>query len=765
MVFGSCCILIKDDLRSMKAKSVKIEGEQRGLLTNFEVTQTFTHSEKEPQEVHYVFPNDLKICIYDTTFVVGEEIIKPKLQSKEEAKKTYKEAVDAGRTAVYGSNIGYGMTEFKLGNVPPETECKVILKIAFTAQVTKEKSFFIKFPIDVYTPSGSKGCLDVNSSHFSFQIQADKDKIAKVTSNVKNGAYDETTKIFSIADKVESNDNQKSIIVTFETQESIQSSAFLAPTSSSNYDGCAIVISPNLPPSQESNSEFIFVVDCSGSMGGNSIKKAAECLELFIRSLPPNSYFNVVRFGSSFEKLFDSSREYSEQSAEEAIQLAQNLKSNLGGTNIYNPLDNIYQSESAHGQRQIFIMTDGEVNDVESVLELISRNSNKNRCFTIGIGRGCDAGLVEGMANASGGKSDFVQEGDSISEKVIPQLQSSLHPSLTSIEIHIEGNDSFETSPYPLPSINSSGANVVYLRDKSKGNTFEGGILITGAYGKESIEIPIEDVIHLQNSQEDKYGCSGGKNIGNAILPLFSFSILQSLDRKRKISDEDKAKAVELSISSGVLCKYTGYVGMTEGSHRRYDEMDCCCCAAPMMRCCCAAPMMNCCCAAPKMAQCCRAQACVGCAGGAGMRSAPKKHMKCCCAAEELRAGKLRAEDELRAAACRPKQEEKEEPLPTKYDLMTIARYQKITGYWDNLNAINSMIGKNINHIEGIDVSDKSLESNCIATILAIAVIHVRSANEKNSWLMIEQKAIEWLKKTLPNVNVEEIIAKTESLI
>ena len=57
-------------------------------------------------------------------------------------------------------------------------------------------------------------------------------------------------------------------------------------------------------------------------------------------------------------------------------------------------------------------MTDGEVKDVESVLDLISSHSNENCCFTIGIGCGCDAGLAEGMANASSGKSDFVQEGD-----------------------------------------------------------------------------------------------------------------------------------------------------------------------------------------------------------------------------------------------------------------------------------------------------------------------------------------------------------------
>lgn len=93
---------------------------------------------------------------------------------------------------------------------------------------------------------------------------------------------------------------------------------------------------------------------------------------------------------------------------------------------------------------------------------------------------------------------------------------------------------------------------------------YENGILITGNYGTELIEILIDEFYNLINIKEDKYGCSFGKNIGNAILPLFAFSTLQKFERVKNISDNDNAKIIELSIQSGVLCKYTGYVGMTE---------------------------------------------------------------------------------------------------------------------------------------------------------------------------------------------------------
>lgn len=73
-------------------------------------------------------------------------------------------------------------------------------------------------------------------------------------------------------------------------------------------------------------------------MGGKSIQRSSECLELFIRSLPSPSYFNVICFGSQHKSLFTNSEPYNEQTATEVINLAQNLKADLGDTDIYTPL-------------------------------------------------------------------------------------------------------------------------------------------------------------------------------------------------------------------------------------------------------------------------------------------------------------------------------------------------------------------------------------------------------------------------------------------
>jgi len=53
-------------------------------------------------------------------------------------------------------------------------------------------------------------------------------------------------------------------------------------------------------------AEVVFVVDRSGSMSGSQIKNARAVMQLFMRSLPEDCYFNVIGFGSNFKKLYNN---------------------------------------------------------------------------------------------------------------------------------------------------------------------------------------------------------------------------------------------------------------------------------------------------------------------------------------------------------------------------------------------------------------------------------------------------------------------------
>ena len=113
-----------------------------------------------------------------------------------------------------------------------------------------------------------------------------------------------------------------------------------------------------------SEFHFIFIVDRSGSMGGDRIEVAKEALDLFIRSLPNGCKFSVISFGCNWDALQPSIADYTDHACKEALAAIKTFSSNYGGTEILAPLREAQTSqEFASGlKKRIFLLTDGSVN-------------------------------------------------------------------------------------------------------------------------------------------------------------------------------------------------------------------------------------------------------------------------------------------------------------------------------------------------------------------------------------------------------------------
>ncbi|CAF3285884.1 unnamed protein product [Rotaria sp. Silwood2] len=119
-------------------------------------------------------------------------------------------------------------------------------------------------------------------------------------------------------------------------------------------------------------TEFIFIVDCSGSMyDENRIGLAQDAMMLFVRSLPMGAHFNIIRFGSDFRVLFTDvlmTTVYDERTAKEAEDLARLMRADLGGTELLRPLQYLKDRPPVSGRsRQVFILTDGEIANTNEV--------------------------------------------------------------------------------------------------------------------------------------------------------------------------------------------------------------------------------------------------------------------------------------------------------------------------------------------------------------------------------------------------------------
>jgi len=176
------------------------------------------------------------------------------------------------------------------------------------------------------------------------------------------------------------------------------------------------------------------VIDRSGSMSCQ-IKQLQDAMNIFMRSLPADCYFNIVGFGSGYTKLSPQSMRYTDESLKRATDHIATIMANYGGTNIYEPLSDVLsQPLIPFYSRQVFLLTDGQVSNTDDVIRLVQRKNQQCRVFSLGIGSSVSHFLVNGIARAGNGTSAFVASGERVERKVLKQLNDGfLPPSISPI--------------------------------------------------------------------------------------------------------------------------------------------------------------------------------------------------------------------------------------------------------------------------------------------------------------------------------------------
>jgi hypothetical protein len=757
MTLGTICVLSPGGRTALSPEAVTIEGIQHGFVVTFKITQRFRNSTSDSVDCSYIIPNNMKICLYETTFRLRGEVIKPRLERKAAAKEIFREAKADGRAAILSSSLDNGLIEFELGNLPAESFCEVEVDCGLVASSSGDDKLTFKFPFDTCTPSGSTQCVMRHlRGDFLFHLRnACPGEVKSISSNVE-GAFDETQCVYAIDRRVDAS----ALFVTTALNAPLQSRCLFAGSCAC---ATAFLEKPELEAGSNAYNEFVFLCDCSFSMDGERIRQARECLALFVRSLPEGSFFNVVRFGTRYVSLFENSVPYATNSVAEALNLAKEMPADLGATNILKPLEWIFgRPLKGAGLRQVFVLTDGEVLDTAKVIDLCRTHRGQNRCFTVGIGAGADAGMVEGIADATAGRAVFVQAGGDLSATVIPQLELSMQPAFVDVSVLVENQTDAEVAPFPIGTITPKVSFPVYLR-ASQDFALETGILVTGTY----LDKQVESLFEVYEN------CEGDESIARCLHALFAFETIRSLEHginnRQGDAESLKERCVSVSLESGVLCAETAFVGFTNTKYRQrvapdfdnfamrsagraYDqgrlrgrpvarssappvrrmaqardmpdsdpwgEMDWD--DEPVLDSCDADSLGDVACAAPSAAPCGGNWDCP--IRGLHSMSAPRK-----------RPGN--------PGSSAPPPQKKANPWRSLY-LGDVTADQEIDGSWQNVEVLFDLIG---DRIEPFNSLSGEADANAIfATIVAVAILRAKFQDRAAVLRLIEQKALTWL--------------------
>jgi hypothetical protein len=448
-----------------------------------------------------------------------------------------------------------------LGNLPPGSEIILTMSMTLIGASSSPNSLFFKFPFESCSPDGIIVTLDSqNLSSFLFQQEIEgSEPIRNVQSNIGGEWFprNEKSGLFRLTHPT----RDSSLILTTTFVER------MAPLTAIQFGNIVTAFAmPDIIASIAPPQEYIFVLDCSGSMSGQRLAQAISCLRLYLHSLPCEGQFNILRFGSQTEQMWSSSRVMNEETVSAALKYVSTLRANLGGTEMSKALNWIVkQPLSFPGRkRQLFILTDGEDFHPDEVMRLVTSHRNEIRCFTIGLGRGADPGLVKGIANRTNGRYDFVCNGVDLRSKVIGHLSAATTASIENVEIHVSGVGSQHQLESPIQPLITGDLSTIFIRCQQLSG--DSSVLLTGMENDRNIEYVSRTMPFCDD-----------QSMIDAVAKYAASIEITDLQRQVSTHVGNTAQMNEMirliktiSVSSGILSPYTSFVGIvTQTAFRR----------------------------------------------------------------------------------------------------------------------------------------------------------------------------------------------------
>ena len=574
--------------------SVSIQANIFGILAHYKASFSYTNATSDPIEVEFKYPLHSEVVLTGIEAVIDGRIVKGIVKEKGEAKTEYEDAIASGNTAVLVEEESKDIIGILLGNLPPDKNAVVRLQLLQQLDVKLEG-------IHLLLPTTLKPRYQLASDASSVQQQgmlgihpgallphdASVPAIYKFSFELfLMGEIGKLKQIISPSHSLvefQATDGRKGMRVTspdplnkdlvvfidFETINPL--SAVIEPPLPERGDSPVhhpyidnpAVLLTFLPKSQVSDStgcsEFVFVIDQSGSMSGGAIREACETLDMLLRSISPGCYFNIIGFGSRFVSLFPGgSVEYSQESLDRAVAHVSGIQANLGGTEILQPLKYVYSKKPVFGlARQVFLLTDGGVSNIEAVVKTVAENSSHSRVFTFGIGSGVSTELVNRVAKAGKGKAVFISSQERMQARVMEVMNTAMSPSYT--EISVTGSKSMVVYPHSIPVLFENEPFVVvgFFNEK-----IIKGEKITATLKYSSVEGAKATTINFSLSD----------SIANHFpqLPqqlVHQFGVSKAL-RELEGAVSSKDECVTLSCYSNIMCKHTSFVAVGGDKHQ-----------------------------------------------------------------------------------------------------------------------------------------------------------------------------------------------------
>jgi Ca-activated chloride channel family protein len=415
---------------AMVLQGVAAQGRLSGMLFELSVEQRYLNPADRNVEVVYTFPLAWSAVLLGFDVLIGGRKLTAVAVEKKAAEARYEEALEEGDSPIMVERAADGLYTVNLGNLMPGEEAAITYRYAQTIGVEQghlrlavptviaprygdpresgaqphqvpDHSLLAEYPFSIR--------IAIDASLASAQIRSPSHQ---VTLERKDGGVE-----VSLAQKAWLD---RDFVLTLDGLPSLSAAVLAA-------DGDAYVAMASFCPMPGSSADaslpraLKILVDCSGSMKGDSMTVAKRALYEILSRLHAHDCFSFSRFGNECEHLFKEMQPAQGRYLVQARQCLDAMDAELGGTEMAKALRSVCKLRGPSDASDILLITDGEIQAAEALVK--GACAHGQRIFVVGVGSAPAASPVRRLAEATGGACELVSPGDQIEAAAVRMFE------------------------------------------------------------------------------------------------------------------------------------------------------------------------------------------------------------------------------------------------------------------------------------------------------------------------------------------------------
>lgn len=424
-------------------KDMRIDARVHDLMAEVTVTQTYRNEEQVNIEAVYTLPLPLDAVLLDFSATLGDRRLAGQVVEKQQAQQQYEQAMTEGDAAMMLEQVEAGLYTVNVGNLLPGETAVIEFRYAVLLS-WRDDTVRLHIPTVVAPRYGNPfqaGFQPHQVPEYDLATELRAAFSLSVTGLLKDAQVDSPSHDIHIhrnddtaliVPEHEAITLDRDLVINFQSTGAASSAVYTR-----DGDGYAVLASfhPKFDVRQEPQAYHLtLVVDCSGSMGGDSISQARDAVLRILDALRAQDSFNVILFGSSHQTLFEGPMMATPANVSQARNRLAGLQADMGGTEIGSALLAAYMQPLPAGRAgNILLITDGETYQSDPVIQAARRSGQ--RIFTIGVGSAVNQVLVEQLASATGGACELVSPLEDMAEKIVRHFKRISYPQARDVRV------------------------------------------------------------------------------------------------------------------------------------------------------------------------------------------------------------------------------------------------------------------------------------------------------------------------------------------